>query len=150
MKTIVNGRNIDLTEAIKEHISDKFEKLQNHFDFLQEANVFLSVEKNPSIKDNHKAEVTLHIHGTVLRVSVAKSDLYASIDELVRKADRSLRKYKTKHLKHHKGHNPTESIRKPELTEAELAELQDDEEEGVEWSAPDAPEKAEAPSPALT
>lgn len=145
MKTIVNGRNIDLTEAIKDHIEEKFEKLQNHFDFLQEADVFLSVEKNPSIKDNHCAEVSLHIHGTVLRVSVAKPDLYAAIDELVRKADRSMRKYKTKHLKHHQSN--TESIRKPDLNVADIADLQEDEEEGVEWSMP---EEANAPSPALT
>lgn len=145
MKTIVNGRNIELTDAIKAHINEKFEKLQNHYDFLQKTDVFLSVEKNPSIKDSHLAEVTLHIHGTLIRVSVAKSDLYASIDELVRKADRSLRKYKTKNLKRHKGYHADESIRKPESEEPDATNL-DEDEDGVEWIETE----TTTPAPAMT
>ena len=133
MRIIVSGRNLELTQAIKDHTAEKFKRLEDHYDFLKEVHVFLSVHKNPSIKDAQMAEVTLHVIGAVLRVEVANSDLYASIDELVRKSDRSLRKHKTKLLKRVKGSSRDESIRRSGFAEAVNEEAgieHDDMEEG--------------------
>lgn len=98
MKIIVNGRNISLTEAIKSYTLEKFDRLEHHFDFIHEIHVFLSVEKNPRISDNQVAEATIHVNRAVVRVEVASDNLYASIDQLVDKIDRSLAKHKTKLL----------------------------------------------------
>jgi len=126
MKIIVSGRNIELTPAIKDHVTDQFRKLFEHFDFLQEVHVFLSVEKNPSIRANHLAEATVHIHGAIIRVSVATENLYSSIDQLEKKAFRSLGKQKNKLLKRSKHDASGESIRKQAIEEDTHLEDDDD------------------------
>jgi len=98
MKLIVNGRNIELTEAIKAYVAEKTERLQHHYDFIQELHVFLGVEKNPRINTGQHAEATVVVNRAVLRVETASEDLYGSIDKLVDKVDRVLARHKTKLL----------------------------------------------------
>jgi len=106
MKLIISGRNLPLTEGMKAKITEKLEKIKFHYDFLKEIRVFLSVEKNPRINDNQIVEATLHVNGATLRIETASEDLYASIDMIVDKIDRALRRYKTKLLQRNKsGHS---------------------------------------------
>jgi len=120
MKRIVNGRNIELTEAIKAYVHEKTERLEHHYDFIQEIHVFLSVDKNPRISNNHHAEATVVVNRAVLRVENASEDLYASIDKLVEKVDRVLNRHKTKLLGRAKSAKGT-SIRKAGLEEEVVA-----------------------------
>jgi len=146
MHIVTNGRNIDLTEAIKAYVVQKMSRLGNHFDFVQEVHVILEVEKNPRISDNQLAEVTVHVPGAIIRVEAASNSLYASIDKLVDKTERSLRKYKTK-LQNRPGNvKHGDTIRKESVTEPDLdgpvfegdedeiilnVQLDSDEEEGI-------------------
>jgi len=139
-KIVVNGRNIALTDALKTYIQDKFERLDHHFDFVQEVHVFLSVHKNPSIKKGQLAEATVHVKQAVIRVEVSSEDLYGSIDLLVDKVDRCLSKHKTKLLhrsKSSKSSAGSESLRRSAFEEAVAEEStytyheQDEELEGV-------------------
>jgi putative sigma-54 modulation protein len=98
MKLTISGRNIQVTPAIKTHVSDKLERLGQHFDFIMENHVFLSVVKNPSVSHGHLAEATIHVHGAIVRVEASSDNLYTSIDALVEKMERSLTKHKTKLL----------------------------------------------------
>lgn len=145
MKVIVNGRNIELTDAIKGHVTEKMEKLRQHYDFIANVEVFISVDKNPSIKDNAHAEASVHTGGQIIRVSVASPDMYKSIDELTLKLERGLRKHKNKLLQRSQGRHGSESIRKPDLPE-ELEGLLDDE-DGFEMV--DVAETPQADAPAL-
>lgn len=111
MKLIVNGRNIELTEAIKAYVAEKVGRLEHHYDFIQEIHVFLSVEKNPRISANQLAEATVVVSRAVLRVEVSSEDLYGSIDKLVDKVDRVLNRHKTK-LLHRAKTGRGESIRR--------------------------------------
>jgi putative sigma-54 modulation protein len=138
MRIITNGRNIELTDAIKEYVNHKLEPLAEHFSFVQEVHVFLSVEKNPSIHDNHLAEATVRVSKALLRVEVAKENLYASIDSLADKMDRALRKHKTK-IQHQTGHHKAASSIRTEGFDAELAQAtkashEGDTEEGLFWT----------------
>ena len=111
MKTIVNGRNIELTAGIKQAVDEKLKRLE-HFDFVQEIHLILGVEKNPRIAANQVAEATIHIPGSVLHVQAESENLYASLDLLVDKIDRSLNKHKTKLM--NRTHDHAHSIRHPE------------------------------------
>ncbi len=112
MQIVTNGRNIELTESIKDYVQQKMGRLENHFDFIQEVHVILEVEKNPRIAENQLAEATVHVIGAVIRVEAASENLYASIDKLVDKIERSLRKHKTKLMNRSGSKNHNESIRK--------------------------------------
>jgi len=131
MKLLANGRNIELTDAIKAYVSEKVGRLEQHYDFIQEIHVFLGVEKNPRISNNQLAEATVVVNRAVLRVEVSSTDLYASIDKLVDKIDRVLTRHKTKLLGRAKSAKG-ESIRKAGSEEEELpTELTAEEMEGV-------------------
>jgi putative sigma-54 modulation protein len=136
MKLIISGRNLPLTDGLKAKITEKLEKIRVHYDFLKEINVFLSVEKNPRITDNQIVEATLHVNGATLRLETASEDLYASVDMIIDKIDRALRRYKTKLLGRNKSGRSSggESMRHVGSLEASLnamtpAELADDDDD---------------------
>ncbi len=105
MKLVIQGKNIDITDAIREYVHQKIEKAVNHFQTMTtEVDVHLSVAKNPRINSKQTAEVTIYANGTVIRAQEGSEDLYASIDLVADKIHRQLRKYKEK-LQHRKTHD---------------------------------------------
>ena len=53
----VNGRNIEITEAIKAYVKEKIGKVAAHYDQIQGIEAVLSVIKNPAASDKHVADV---------------------------------------------------------------------------------------------
>jgi len=100
MKLVIQGKNIEITDAINEYVHQKIEKAVSHFqNITTEVDVHLSVARNPRIStEKHVAEVTLYANGTVIRSEERGEDLYASIDLVGDKIARQLRKYKEKRL----------------------------------------------------
>jgi putative sigma-54 modulation protein len=95
MKIVLQSRNIEITDAIREYVQHKIEKAVNHFDRITtEVDVNLSVAKNPRITSPQSAEVTIYANGTTIRAQEASENLYASIDLVADKIARQLRKYK--------------------------------------------------------
>jgi len=130
MKLLANGRNIELTDAIKAYVNEKVGRLEQHYDFIQEIHVFLGVEKNPRVTNNQLAEATVVVSRAVLRVEVSSDNLYGSIDKLTDKIDRVLTRHKTKLLGRAKSAKG-ESIRKTGAEEEIAGELTPEEMEGV-------------------
>lgn len=105
MKLVIQGKNIEITEAIREYVHQKIEKAVNHFqNITTEVDVHLSVARNPRVNSKQNAEVTIYANGTVIRAQEGSEDLYASIDLVADKIQRQLRKYKEK-LLHKKTHD---------------------------------------------
>lgn len=105
MKLVIQGKNIEITDAIREYVHQKIEKAVNHFQSLTtEVDVHLSVARNPRINPKQTAEVTIYANGTVVRAEESSENLYASIDLVANKIARQLRKYKEK--RHEKTHAP--------------------------------------------
>lgn len=105
MKLVIQGKNIEITEAIREYVNQKIEKAVNHFqNMTTEVDVHLSVARNPRINSKQIAEVTIYANGAVIRAQEGSEDLYASIDLVADKIQRQLRKYKEK-LQHKKTHD---------------------------------------------
>lgn len=97
MKLVIHGKNIEITDAIREYVHQKIEKAANHFQSLTtEIDVHLSVARNPRINPKQTAEVTLYANGTVIRAEESSESLYASVDLVAAKIARQLRKYKEK------------------------------------------------------
>ncbi|WP_250123645.1 ribosome-associated translation inhibitor RaiA [Chroococcidiopsis sp. CCMEE 29] len=95
MKLVIHGKNIEITDAIREYVHQKIEKAVNHFQNLTtEVDVHLSVARNPRINTKQAAEVTIYANGTVIRAEESSENLYASIDLVADKIARQLRKYK--------------------------------------------------------
>ncbi|CAA9565979.1 Ribosome hibernation promoting factor Hpf [uncultured Synechococcales cyanobacterium] len=97
MKLVIHGKNIEITEAIREYVHQKIEKAASHFQNLtSEIDVHLSVARNPRVNSKQTAEVTIYANGSVIRSEESSDSLYASIDLVADKIARQLRKYKEK------------------------------------------------------
>lgn len=91
MKFTITGKNIVLTEALKDTVERKLGKLGKYFDPDVEAHVTLSVQKT-----NQRIEVTIPFNGVILRGEEATEDMYTSIDNVVEKIERQIIKHKTR------------------------------------------------------
>lgn len=107
-QTIIEGRNIEITQAIREYVEGKLERVHKHFDSLiknHDIRVVLSVLKNKNKAAAQKVEITINLKGGhVIRCHSSEESVYASIDVVVDKIESQLRKYKTKiYSKIHQG-----------------------------------------------
>ena len=111
MKILIHGRNLELTESLKQYTHSKILKAIFHYkDFVKEADVHLSIEKNPRLA-YQCVEVTIFANGTVIRAQEKTNNLYSSIDLVSNKICRQLRKYKEKN---------TSSIHQPKTIKKEI------------------------------
>jgi putative sigma-54 modulation protein len=93
MQFQVKGRNHEVSDAIRRYAQEKLGKLERHLPDPR-VELELTVERNPSIAENHVAEATIWTKGPVLRAREASSDMRASIDQLVVKLERQVKRYR--------------------------------------------------------
>ena len=91
MKLTVAGRNIEITDGIREHLQSKMDKTIHELGEETDVHVALSVEKY-----RHFAEVTVKTKGFSVHSTEETDDLYASIDNALVKIEKQLRKHKEK------------------------------------------------------
>lgn len=94
----VTGRHVSITEAMRAYAIKKIEGLHLDYPRIIEAQVILDVAKH-----RHFAEVILHCNNHItIDASAETDDMYASLDEVVDKIARQMRKYKTKIMRQHR------------------------------------------------
>lgn len=98
MQVIVKGKNIEVTDALREHAEQKVAKIGKLGLDFKEIEVKLVVEKNPSIKDNQIAELTLVGSGPLLRATDRDRDMYIAVDKAVSKLLRRIKKFHGKQI----------------------------------------------------
>lgn len=91
MNINLTGRHLEITPAIREHVTSKLAKIKRHFDHLIDINVVLSVDKL-----KQKAEATVHLSGKTVVAEADDSNLYVAIDSLIDSLDRQILKHKDK------------------------------------------------------
>ena len=91
MRFTISGKNIEVTEGLKNAVMDKLGKLERYFTPETEIHVTLSVEK-----ERQKIEVTIPVKGNIIRSEQVSNDMYVSIDLVEEVIERQLRKYKEK------------------------------------------------------
>jgi putative sigma-54 modulation protein len=95
MNLTISGHHVAVTEALRDYVTQKLQRVRRHFDHVIDVGVILSVEKL-----RQKAEVTLHLRGKAVHCEAVHADLYAAIDELIDKLDRQVLKHKTQRQEH--------------------------------------------------
>ena len=93
MNFSIRGQQIEVTDALKDYVDKKLSRLEKYFDAppTSEGYVTLNV-----IRGLHTVEVTIPLPGVMLRAEDRSDDMYASIDAVVDKLERQIRKHKTK------------------------------------------------------
>lgn len=93
MRVDIHGSGVELTDALKDYVNAKFERLSRHSEKLMTARVELKVDKI-----GQSAAANLHAAGNDVHAEATGQDLYAAIDLLVDKLDRSVMKHKEKQV----------------------------------------------------
>ena len=95
MQMTISGHHLDITDPIRDYVTNKLSKLERHSEAITSMAVILTVDKLLQ-----KAEATVHVTGGELFANAEHDDLYAAIDALSDKLDRQLIKHKEKHRGH--------------------------------------------------
>ena len=93
MKITLRGKNIEITEAIEEKVSEKLSKLDKYFIVSEYVEAKVLVRTYPY---GQKIEVTIPTEYVLLRAEVVDQDLYNAIDLVIDKLEGQIRKYKTR------------------------------------------------------
>jgi putative sigma-54 modulation protein len=94
MRLQVKGKNVQVTPSIRDYAERKLSKLDRQLADQTQVEVELSEQKNPSIADSAVAEATIFTKGPTLRAREATPDMKASIDRLVAKLERQVKRYR--------------------------------------------------------
>ena len=95
MNLHLTGHHLEITPAIRDYVSGKLQRITHHFDHVIDLNVVLTVEKL-----QRKIEASVHVRGKEIFCRSRDADMYAAIDSLVDKLDRTIIKHKEKSLEH--------------------------------------------------
>ena len=94
----VTGRHVSVTEAMKEYCRRRLACLHLDYPKIIEVQIIMDVQKY-----RHTAEVVLHCSNHItLEASAESNDMYVSVDEVVDKIARQMRKYKTRLMRQHR------------------------------------------------
>jgi putative sigma-54 modulation protein len=106
MRLQVKGRNVEVSDSIREYAERKLGKLDRLLNDLTTVELELAVERNPSIAENQVAEATIFTKGPVLRAREASGDMKASIDQLTEKLMRQVKHYRESRQDHRRPRGP--------------------------------------------
>jgi ribosome hibernation promoting factor len=96
MQVIVQGRNLQVTDRLREYVEDKTNKLDRYLPTITEARMELSTEKTRSAEDRHVAQLTVRIKGVLLRSEERSADMFTSVDMVMDKIKRQIDRYRKK------------------------------------------------------
>lgn len=95
MNLHITGLHIEVTDALRNHVTEKLARINRHSDNIISVNITLSTEKV-----QHKAAAQVHLAGKDLHVEAIENDMYAAIDVLMDKLDRAVLQHKEKSNRH--------------------------------------------------
>lgn len=101
MKIFIRGRNLKVTDALREHVEKQLDRLSRHHDRILEAHVTLRAERQVYIVD-----VTLHLPHYLMKAEERAKGVDAAIDLVRDRLEHQIQKYKTRKID--KRHRPAQ------------------------------------------
>ena len=92
MNIKITGKDLKATEAIKDYVEKKLERVEKYFEG-EEIDVLATIRLE---KGEQIAEIQVNVKGNIYRAVTASRDLYASIDKNIDILEGQIRKMKTK------------------------------------------------------
>jgi len=92
----VRGRNLEVTEELREHVNKRFARTARQVSELARLEIELYEERNPSITDRYVAEATLYLKGKTVRAREATPEMLHSIHELAEDVRRQVKRHREK------------------------------------------------------
>ena len=99
MRIEVKGRNLPVSDELREHVVKRFRKVARQVSELAELEVEVFEERNPAIADSQVAEATLHLKGVTLRARDASPDIVHSINLIAEELSVQVKRHRDKRRK---------------------------------------------------
>ncbi len=96
MQIIITGKNMEVTDWLRDYVEKKVNKLDRYLPDASEARVELSALNRKSASDRHVVQLTLRSDRTILRAEERAEDITAAFDSVVDKMHRQISRYKGK------------------------------------------------------
>src|ERR1700709_2001545 len=112
MRVEIRGRNVEMTDDLRELVNKRFNRLGKQVSGLATLEVVLHEERNPSISDCQVAEATARLKGTTLHAPAASPEMALSIHKLYEDVQRQVKKHR-------------EMLRKRKVTRRVMGEMRD-------------------------
>jgi putative sigma-54 modulation protein len=90
-------RDVELTDALRNHVHEKFQRIEKHIDKVISTHVTLRVERG-----NQIADARFHLPHAEIFAEAMDNDMYVAVELLIDKLVRQLDKYREKHSKEHR------------------------------------------------
>lgn len=91
MEITVTGRKIEMTDGLRNHVGEKIKGIQKFLEGTKDVHIVLSVEKH-----RHFAEILLNANGYVIHCKEETDNMYSTIDRVIEKLLKQLKKHKDK------------------------------------------------------
>ena len=101
MNLHLTGHHLQITPAIRDYVASKLTRITHHFDHVIDVNVIFSVEKL-----TQKVEASVHVRGRDIFCESSDPDMYAAIDSLIDKLDRTIIRHKERNREHRHSDTP--------------------------------------------
>jgi ribosomal subunit interface protein len=103
----VKGRHTEVSERLRQHVTDKLAKLERFDAKVTRLDVEICAERNPRQADHReRVELTCHAKGPVIRAEAAAQDAYAALDLAAARLEARLRRAADRRRVHHGSRTP--------------------------------------------
>lgn len=128
MKLNIRGENIQVTAALREYVEKKVGRLEKYLEAALPAEVQVTMRV---LRGEGTIEVTIPLGGVIIRAEETHDDMYASIDLVLEKLERQIRKHKTKLMRKLRV-DSTAKVNARESQPAAVALVEESDEEDVD------------------
>jgi putative sigma-54 modulation protein len=98
MQLLVHGRNVEITDWIREYVNKKVGRLERYLNQVTDARIELSHNATRAANDRFTAQLTFWSNGHVLRAEESTGDILVSVDAAVEKMSQQIRRFKGRHF----------------------------------------------------
>lgn len=96
MEIIVTGKNMEVSDRVREYVDKRAGRLDRYLANIEEASLQLTRASAKSAEDRHIAQLTVRTKGIMLRAEESAADVFTAFDAVLDKMYRQITRYKTK------------------------------------------------------
>jgi putative sigma-54 modulation protein len=129
MQLIVQGRNVEITDWIREYVNKKVGRLERYLNQVSDARIELSHNATRAADDRYTAQLTMWSNGHILRAEESTADILVSIDAAVEKISHQISRFKGRRYQNRRRQSAAVNA-EAQLAATLVEEVEAEEEEG--------------------
>lgn len=94
MRIEITGRNVEVTEELREAVHKRFARIGRQVSDLARLEIELHEERNPRIADSQAASANLYLKGTTIHAEEASPEMLHTIHELAEDVRRQVKRHR--------------------------------------------------------